>query len=100
MSRYAKIENNIVENVIICDDTSIVNFAGKYIKETDSTGTAHVGGLYNAELNKFTNIKPYDSWILNEEGIWESPDGLSEKPGFWWNEESQEWVALITTTEE
>ena len=55
MSRYAKIENNIVENIIICEDVNIGNFFGEYIKETDSTGVAHIGGSYSLDLNKFIN---------------------------------------------
>jgi hypothetical protein len=101
MSKYAKINSgNIVEDVILCEDYNISLFSGTYIKETESTGSAHVGGSYIKDLGKFINVKPYDSWILNEDGVWESPDGFTDKPGFWWNEESEEWVALVTTTEE
>lgn len=100
MSKYAKIENGIITNTIICDDSNISLFSGEYIKETENTGTPHIGGTYNISLNKFINIKPYQSWILNQNGEWESPDGFTNKEGFSWNEESQEWVALVSTIEE
>lgn len=100
MSNYAHIVDSFVENIIVCEDSNISSLSGRYVKVTESTGNAKIGGSYNLEKNKFIDPKPYDSWTLNEDDNWESPDGFSIKPGFWWNEDSQEWVALITTTEE
>lgn len=100
MSNYAHIINNVVDNIIVCEDSNISLFSGKYIKITELTGEAKNGGSYNPEKNKFIDPQPYESWTLNEEDVWQSPDGFSEKEGFWWKESSQEWVALETTTEE
>ena len=44
MSNYAKINaNNIVENVVVCDDSSANMLDGFYVKETESTGSASIG---------------------------------------------------------
>lgn len=101
MSLYAKINSeNIVENIIICSDSDISTQSGLHIKITEERGNPKIGSTYDAAKNKFIESKPYESWVLNEEDVWESPDGFSVREGFWWKEESQEWVALITTTEE
>lgn len=99
MSNYALIIDNRIDNVIICEDSIISTISGLHIKITEETGPARIGGTYNKELNKFINPQPYPSWVLDET-TWKSPDGFSDRPGFWWNEESEEWVALVTTTEE
>lgn len=95
MSKYAKLNSdNIVENTIICNDSEILNFNGKFIKETNETNSAEIGYEYVEGKNKFKSPQPYPSWILDEEEcIWTSP---VEKPeGFHtWDEESQEWIAL------
>jgi hypothetical protein len=99
MSIYAHIVNNVINHVIVCEDSVISSMPGEYIKVTEERGNPKNGSTYNVIKDKFINPSPYDSWVLNEEDVWESPDGFSEKEGFWWNEDSQEWVALITTTE-
>jgi len=96
MSKYAHIIDNVVDNIIVCEDSNISLFPGTYVKVTNERGDAKNGGSYNSQKDKFIDPQPYPSWTLNEEDIWESPDGLSEKEGFWWKEDSQEWIALET----
>jgi len=94
MSKYAKINSeNIVEGVIICNDSEIGKQSGLYIKVTSSTNEPSIGSSYNATVNKFAEAKPpYDSWILNSEYKWESPKGPQPAHNFDWDEESQEWI--------
>lgn len=95
MSLYAKINSeNIVENVIICQDSDISTQPGLHIKITEETKNVKINSLYDKTVNKFIDPKPYESWVLNELYIWESPDGFSEKDGFWWDEESLSWKEL------
>lgn len=95
MSNYAKIENNIVTNIIICDDEIISNVNGNYIKITNETNECHIGYEYISNKNKFKSPQPFNSWILNEETLaWEAP---KEKPtdGFYrWDENTQEWIKV------
>ena len=96
MSKYAKIENNIVNNIMICEDSQISLFEGKYVKVTEDTNDASLGYSYNEEANKFTSLKPYESWVLGEDFKWHSPVGDAPATGdFEWNEEDQEWNELV-----
>lgn len=94
MSKYAKINSeNIVENVIDCEDSAIGTQIGRHIKVTEGTGRASIGYTYNEEHNKFISIKIYDSWILNKDLIWESPAGPQPENGyFYWDEDTLAWV--------
>jgi hypothetical protein len=95
MSNYAKIENGIVTNVIICEDSQISSQSGHHIKETDLTKKACLGHSYDVDNNKFIAPKPFESWILNENFDWVSPIGESPAGLHEWNEETQEWVEVI-----
>lgn len=96
MSKYAKIENGIVDNIIVCEDSQISLLDGNYIKVTEETNDASLGYSYNAEVNKFTSLKPYESWVLGEDFKWHSPLGDAPTTGdFEWNEEDQEWNELV-----
>jgi hypothetical protein len=93
MSLYAKIENNTVVNVIVCDDVTVGSLVGEHIKVTSLTNSPYVGGEYRRDVNKFIEAKPpYDSWILNDDLKWESPKGPQPAHNFDWYEESQEWI--------
>lgn len=94
MSTYAKINSeNIVENIIDCEDSAISTQAGRHIKVTESTKKASIGYTYNEEKNKFVSIKIYESWTLNEDLEWESPKGPMPTNGyFYWDEEQLAWV--------
>jgi hypothetical protein len=98
MSIYAKINSeNIVENVILCEDSEIATQKGIHIKVTESTKNASVGYTYNAENNKFISPKPFESWSLNENFDWVSPVGDCPAGLHTWDEESQVWVAVIVS---
>lgn len=99
MSNYAKIENNIVVNVIVCDDSNISSLDGEYIKITESTNDATINGQYNKEHNKFADTKIHESWILNPTTfIHEAPIAKPATGNYAWNEENQEWVELVSGT--
>jgi hypothetical protein len=93
MSKYAKINSeNIVENIIVCDDSQIGIFPGSWIKITEETKEAFIGGEYNHENAKFIPIKPhYSSWVLDENFDWVAPV-VKPSDGFYiWNEETLQW---------
>lgn len=104
MSIYAKIENGIVVNTILCDDSQILSQSGTHIKITEETNNAGIGYEYVAEKNKFKAPQPYPSWILDEDTIlWNPPVALPSGTtlnnsgileGYRWDEENQEWIAL------
>ena len=95
INTYAKIENEIVVNIIISNDSEISLLNGLFVKVTENTNTPYIGGRYYSELQKFEEIEPYPSWTLNEETLkWESPAPKPEG-NFHWNENDQEWVEFI-----
>ena len=96
MSLYAKInEIGIVENIIVCEDFQINTQNGRHVKVTDLTGQASVGSSYNDAVNKFIASRPFDSWSLDENFNWVSPVGPSPEGMHFWDEENQEWVAVV-----
>ncbi len=97
MSNYAKIENDIVVNVIICDDSNISSLNGEYVKITDNTNNPTIGSVYYKDKNKFTNIKVYESWVLNQETcLYEAPVGKPQEGEHYWDEGTTSWVAVVS----
>lgn len=96
MINYAKIDlDNVVENIVVADDNSINLLSGTYVKITNETGNATIGGTWNQEIGKFLSVKPFPSWILDENSYqWVAPE---VKPGenYIWNEVDTSWVELI-----
>jgi hypothetical protein len=98
--KYAKIENEIIVNVIVCSDTEISNFPGFFVKVTENTKEPIIGGSYDIANNKFLNIKPFSSWVLDENFDWISPKGVNPNPATnTWDEENQEWVPAVPSQE-
>lgn len=92
MAHFARIQNNIVQEVIVADPGFIESGAlgdpAQWIQTSYNTqggihalgGTplrknyAGVGYLYMSDIDAFVPPKPHNSWILNEEvGGWEPP---------------------------
>lgn len=100
MSTYAKINaENIVENIISCDEDNIYTQSGKHIKVTEETKVCGSGYFYDELNNKFIAPKPFDSWTLDNNFDWVSPKGPSPEGIHIWNEENQEWVPVIPASE-
>lgn len=54
---------------------------------------AMIGGRYDSDRNAFIPLKPFNSWILDEETCqWEAPVALPDTENSYnWNEETQQW---------
>ena len=68
MSKYALIVNNVVDNIIVCEDSNISLFPGAYIKVTEVTGEAKNGGSYNLEKNKFVGAYALAKSVISING--------------------------------
>jgi len=100
MSKYAKINSeNIVEQVIICEDNNISLFSGNYIKETTETLEPNIGDTWDSENNKFIDPKPYESWVLGEDFLWHAPVA-QPVPNSYWDEDSLSWATREESSEE
>lgn len=123
MAHYAKVNNGIVEQVIVAEpeffDTFVDTSPGEWIKTSYNTrGGIHyepdsntpspdqskslrknyagVGYTYDVQRDAFIPPKPYPSWVLNEFScLWEAPVPYPDDGGFYvWNEETQSWVQV------
>lgn len=118
MAHYAFLdENNVVTEVITgIDETELIegldtetwygNFRGQVCKRTSYHGNirknyAGIGCTYDEERDAFIPLKPYPSWILNEETCqWESPTPYPEDDlQYFWDENSTSWVEVANTPE-
>jgi len=111
MGHYAKVENNIVTNVIVADeeffDTFIDTSPGNWIQTSYNTkGGVHLNGgtplrknfagigyTYDSEKDAFIPPQPYASWTLNDDTcLWESPVAMPDDGEIYkWNEETTTW---------
>ena len=114
MAHFARIENNIVQEVIVAEqdfiNSGVVGDPTAWIQTSYNThGGVHTQGgtplrknfagegfTYDSVRDAFIPPKPYNSWILNEDTcFWEAP---VEKPSgmHWiWNEDNLTWDLVI-----
>ena len=118
MAYFAKLENNIVTEIIsvsndVCGEptlgfpetesagrafiANILKFDGVW-KQTSFNNNFRkqycgVGFAYLPEADVFVAPQPYPSWSLNENHDWQPP---TPKPDgdYYWSEEDLEWVAI------
>lgn len=96
MTYYAKIENGKVTQVIICGPKGIKNYKGRWIetfKNNPDKIFAGIGMNYNSVKKIFHADKPFPSWKMKPNGIWEAPiqpirDGKHKT----WNESKKKWI--------
>jgi hypothetical protein len=102
MSKYwAKVNNEIVVNIIIAEDSFFDTFvddsAGTWL-ETKMDGSirknyAGIGFSYDATRDAFIPPKPFASWSLNETTCqFEPPVAMPDDDKIYdWNETDQTW---------
>jgi hypothetical protein len=113
MAHYAFLdENNVVTEVITgIDETELIegldtetwygNFRGQVCKRTSYNGNyrknyAGIGCTYDEERDAFIPLKPFASWVLNEDTcLWEPPVGYpDDNKKYVWNEDTVSWQAV------
>ena len=115
MAHFAKLGvGNIVEQVVVVSndiattEQAGIDFLRNLYKDSNAQWVqtsynrnfrknfAGIGSLYDMYKDVFINIKPYDSWVLNEDTCqWEAPvaepnDGLRH----FWNEQNKSWDSV------
>ena len=111
MAHFAKVNNGIVEKIIVAEpeffDTFVDDTPGEWIQTSYNTkggvhsdgGTplrknfAGVGYTYDATRDAFYGPQPYSSWTLNETTcLWEPPVEYPDDDNIYsWNETDQAW---------
>ena len=96
MTKFVKLVNNKVVNVIVANQEHINTLSDKdsYI-EDDGTklNKAGIGFAYDAVRDAFIPPKPFTSWTLNETTcLWEAPVAYpDDDKRYNWNEETTSW---------
>ena len=101
MSHFAKIENNIVTEVIVAEQDFInsgaVGDSFLWVQTSYNNNFrknfAGIGYTYDKTRDAFIPPQPYPSWILNEDTcLWEPPVEYPNDGNIYeWNEETQAW---------
>ena len=122
MKDYAKIEDNIVVQVIVSEQAYIDTLEGTWLETSYNTyGGVHynletdeptgapalrknypsVGFTYDVERDAFISPKPFPSWSLEESTcLWLPPITYPENGNVYtWVEESQEWLQIYAKDE-
>jgi len=123
MAHFAKVNNGIVEQVIVAEpeffDTFVDSSPGQWIQTSYNTrGGKHynpetgelsadqskalrknyagIGFTYDAAKDAFIPPKPFNSWLLDEDTcLWNAPVAYPDDGGLYqWNEETTSWDAV------
>ena len=112
MTHFAKVNNGIVEQVIVAEpeffDTFVDSSPGQWIQTSYNThggvhatgGTplrknyAGIGYTYDAQRDAFIPPKPYASWTLSDDTcLWDAPTPMPTEGGpYDWDESTTSWV--------
>jgi hypothetical protein len=117
MAHFARINNGIVEQVIVINNTELLDENGDeqeslgiafcqtlFGASTDWKQTSYhgnirknfagVGYMFDADRDAFIAPKPYDSWVLNEETCrWIAPIPYpADCNGCYWDEDTLSWM--------
>jgi hypothetical protein len=124
MAHFAKVNNGIVEQVIVAEpeffDTFVDNSPGQWIQTSYNTrGGKHydpetgelsadqskalrknyagIGFTYDAAKDAFIPPKPFNSWLLDEDScLWEAPVAMPDDGKMYrWDEDTTAWVEVI-----
>ena len=117
MAHFAQLENNIVTNVIVVANETIIdengneseqkgidfcsNLLGGNWKQTSYNSNfrknfAGIGCIYDESRDAFISPKPYNSWILDETTCqWKAPvDMLTDGKMYVWDEDTLSWKEI------
>jgi hypothetical protein len=114
MAHFAKVNNGIVQQVIVAEpeffDTFVDTSPGEWIQTSYNTyGNQHtlggtplrgnyagIGFIYDRTNDVFYAPQPYPSWTLNESTwLWEAPTPYpNDDKKYSWNESTTSWVEV------
>jgi hypothetical protein len=112
MAHYAKVNNGIVEQVIVAEaeffNTFVDTSPGQWLQTSYNTyggihtlgGTplrknyAGIGYTYDSQRDAFIPPKPFASWLLDEDTcLWQAPTPMPTEGVWRWDEANLNWVA-------
>ena len=98
MSHFAKIENNIVTQVIVAEQDFVDTQQGQWVQTSYNArirkNFAGIGFTYDFQRDAFIPPQPYPSWTLVEDTCqWEAPIQMPTDGYYKWDEASQTWIS-------
>jgi hypothetical protein len=100
MSHYAKVNNEIVEQVIVAEadffDTFVDSSPGEWIQTSFNNNIrkqfAGRGFTYDRENDIFIEVQPFPSWTLDGNHDWQPPTPMpDDDKQYYWNEDTKKW---------
>ena len=124
MAHWAKVNNGIVQQVIVAEaeffETFVDETPGEWIQTSYNTrrgvhyepnsdtpsqdqskalrkNYAGVGYTYDRDRDAFYEPQPYPSWTLNEDTcLWEAPVAMpTDGKRYIWNEDTTNWTEVV-----
>lgn len=119
MAHYAELdENNVVKQIIVVHNNELLDedgneseqkgldfvaahYPGTWLRTSFNRNIranyAMVGGTYDPETDRFIDVKPFPSWVLNNDVKWEPPMPKPVEEGklFVWDEPTLSWVEVV-----
>ena len=110
MAHYAKVNDGIVEQVIVAEQAFIGTQEGTWVQTSYNThGGVHANGetplrknyagigyTYDSARDAFYAPQPYPSWVLDEDScLWEAPTAMPDDgQSYTWDEATTSWVVV------
>ena len=117
MAHFAKLENNIVTQVIVVSNQDILdeqgqeseqkgidfcsNLLGGTWKQTSYNGNirknyAGIGYTYDETLDAFIAPQPFASWTLDANAQWKAPVEMpTDGKMYSWDEATTSWIEIV-----
>jgi len=100
MAHYAKIEDDIVTQVVVAEQAYIDTKEGTWVQTSYNASIrknyAGIGYTYDSTRDAFIPPKPYPSWVLNETTCgWDAPVEITnDGKEYTWDEETTNWKEI------
>jgi hypothetical protein len=95
--RWAEIENGVVKQVIVSETKPSDNYIEtfKYSDDNPRKNYAGIGFMYDSEKDWFYSAKPFESWILDDNAVWQAPTQMPDDGKMYsWDEDSLSWIEI------
>ena len=100
MAHYAKIEDDIVTQVVVAEQAYIDTKEGTWVQTSYNASIrknyAGIGHTYDSTRDAFIAPKPYPSWVLNEDTCnWDAPVTIPDDgKAYTWDEATTNWKEI------
>lgn len=110
MAHFAKIENDIVVEILVVND-ALENRGADFLANDLGLGGTWVQTSYNNNFRKqfagvgytydwtndiFIAPQPFASWVLDDNFDWQPPKPRPDGSNWFWDEEQGEWINAET----